>query len=476
MATGDFDLYYPDSPWDGITTNQRQWYDPTLRNLYQRRAVYSRFVTNQFSTLGRPSTSPMVVTSLIEPHVNTDALGSRVMWTNASYMDSQSRTLNVSRYAGKLAYQEYDDLITYWKKDGKRGLRNIINSGIGNMMVEEMEMHARNAFLLGAMTAGGYALYGNGGSDFSDITDTGHGISTSLIEDIHLGMDDRNLPLSDVDSPDLRGGIICITSPGVIRDLRNEISANGWGAEWLDVARYANPAGIMRGEMGTYKGVRFVKTTRATLYNMGEILVESPATAAITAGDGAPGASANVDGVWDVGQPSGVTNYIQLGGNTDATEMGLWENYINQKVTIHTSRTSDYGVTNGVKLDDGTLYERRLISVDVANLRLVFDKPILSDFSVSLGSENGDTVYAWVTKGRNIHSAAFLGSHDGIVTGIHRAPQIHTPRPVDDFDSMYRVSYDMYMGWNLWEPQAFEVAFLAGSNRIKGSRVSYPAP
>ena len=471
MATGDFDLYYSDSPWDGIVTNQRQWYDPMLRDLYVRKAVYNRFVTTQFSTLGRPSTAPMVITSLIPPHANTNALGSRQLWLPSSYVDTQDRTIAISRYGGKMSYHKHDDYITYWKKDGVRGLKRIVNGGLGSMLVEELDLHARNAFLLGSLTQGGYSIIGNGGTDFSDVVNDSHQISTELIDDIHLGMRDRDVPFFSVENPDLRGNILCITTPGVIRDLRYEMSTNGWGAEFLDVKRYADPGSVIRGEIGTYHGVRFIVTTRAILYNMGEQLVQSTVTSPISAGDGAPGSGTLVDGVWNVGQPSGVTNYVQLDAATIAGEMDLWESFIDQIVTVHVERTSAYGITDGVKLDDGYLHERRLIAVDKVNKRLTFDRPILEDFSTDLGAG----VYAYVTKGRNIHTAMFIGGNDGVVSGVSQAPQIHTPRPVDDFDSMYRVSYDMYMGWNLWSPQVYEVAFLAGSNRLKGSRVSYPS-
>jgi hypothetical protein len=49
---------------------------------------------------------------------------------------------------------------------------------------------------------------------------------------------------------------------------------------------------------------------------------------------------------------------------------------------------------------------------------------------------------------------------------------VHTPKPVDDFDSVYRVSWDGYMGYSVFEPLVFENWFGAGPNRIKGSTIN----
>lgn len=472
MAHGDFDAYYPASVWDSEpATFQRQWYDPVLRDLYQRETIYQRFVTVQFSTLGRPTTAPIVLSSLILPHPNFNPVGARVQWMPSSYVDTQDRTINTARYAGKMSYHEADDMIIYFRKDGVRGLAKIINQGIGHMMNETMDALSRNAYLLGAMTSG-YCLYGNGGASFADIATQDDNMKTEVLEDIHLGMLERGVPYADTTNPDSRGTILCVTSPGVIRDLRAETDTNKFADKFIPIAAYARPMLLYTGEIGQYRGVRFLQTPRAVLYNCGEVAVQSAIGSPLAAGSGAPAyADARVDGVWRVGQDTGVTHYVQLAAATSAGDMDLWAAKVNQIITIHLERTSAYGIANGVKINDGLAQNRRLISVDKTNKRLVLDKPVMEDYITDLGSG----VYGYVTSGKHIHSSLFLGGNDGIVMGVHVPPRLHLPRPVDDFDSMVRVSWDMYAGYNLWEPQTYEVVFSAGSTRFKGPRVSYPA-
>lgn len=449
-----FDTYYPSNPWSGISTNQRAWYVPFLRKVYYREAIYSRFVTSQFALAGpgSPVTTSMTITSLIPPHGNVDPIGLRDLWMASSYMDSFARTVNFTRYGGKMGLHKYDDLITYWKKDRIGGLKRIINGGLGQMMTEVMDNLARNAFLSNT-----YAMYGASGADFSDIDSwSADKISTELIDDIRLGMAERGVPFTVQPRTNfLNAKPICITTPGVIRDMINEASGTGAQNEFIDVMRYADAGRIIRGEVGVYRGVRFVETPRGILYNCGPITVQPTIAASVSAGDGAP--STVVDGVKTVGQQSGVTNYITV---SDATGIA-----VNDIVTVHVDRTSANGVTNGVDYTDGKLHNRRVVKIDGNNIS--FDYPILEDFSTDLGG----SVYGYVTKGRHIHTALFLGGMDGVVMGIGEAPQIHMPRPVDDFDSMYRITWDGYFKYQLFEPEVFEVAFLAGSNRIKGSRV-----
>jgi hypothetical protein len=73
-----------------------------------------------------------------------------------------------------------------------------------------------------------------------------------------------------------------------------------------------------------------------------------------------------------------------------------------------------------------------------------------------------------VTKGRHVHTAIFVGGPNGVVMGVAQPPRIATPVPIDDFNSMYRVSWNGFFKYQLYEPKVLEVAFLAGTNREKG--------
>lgn len=354
-----------------------------------------------------------------------------------------------------MALHDYDDLVTFWKLNGQAGLVRIINNGLGHMMMRSMNLLARNAFLSNT-----FAMYGANGTSFNSVT-SGDKISTRLIHDIHLGMSEREVPYTrNPDGSAPFGNIICITTPGVLSDLRNEVANNSKGIEFINAMSYANATQLISGEVGTYAGVRFVQTNDACLYNAGEIDVQASIGAAVAAGDGAPdSASTAVDGAYFVGQPGAqATHYIAVDDVT-GFEVG-------RRVTIHVDRTSAFGITNGVDYRDGKATTRRIVSIDVGNNRLVFDEPLMEDFSTDLGGG----VYGYVTQGRNIHATTFIGGTDGVVAGNLRAPEVRVIDPVDDFKAMYRVSWSGRFGYQVFEPHVFENVFLAGSNREIGAR------
>jgi hypothetical protein len=163
-----------------------------------------------------------------------------------------------------------------------------------------------------------------------------------------------------------------------------------------------------------------------------------------------------------VGQTSaGVKNYVEVG----SWGVGTLANIdVGDVVSIHMSRTSGMGISNGVNFLEGTLHNRRVVAKSAGPDRLVFDKPILSDMNTDLGAG----VYAYITKARNIHASIFVGGVNGIVSGVALPPRFHAPPPVDDFDMVQRFSWDGYMGYQTYDPNVFEVVFSAGSTRVKG--------
>lgn len=453
MTTGDFDLYYSSEPWSNIATNQRQWYDPFLREYYYKNAVYSRFVTSQFN-LANVNAKTMSVTSLIPPHSNSNSIGLRQLWLPSSYVDSYQRDITFSRYGQKLALHKYDPLITYWQTNPSGGLQRIINIALGRMLVETLDKLARNAFL-----SNSFKMIGDGTFTGFDQVGTSHYLTSSLIEDIHLGMKERGVPYAQLAMEQgTLTNLFAITTPGEVRKIR-ESSAGG---DWIDVMKYANPQAIVRGEVGAWKGLRLIESNDACLYNCGTISKQTTVIASIEAGDGASAPGTPVDGTYKVGQASGVVNYIQC------SAFAPGEYNVNDIVTVHVARTSANGVTNGVDYTDGKLMNRRVVAVDAATDRLTFDRPIMEDFKTDLGGG----VYGYVTKGRHIHTSTFIGGTDGVVLGVGQQPMIHTPKPVDDFDSVYRVSWDGYLGYQVFEPMVFENWFGAGPNRIKGPTVN----
>jgi N4-gp56 family major capsid protein len=459
MATGDFDTYYSDNPWENLDKNQRQWYDPELMRIWRQKNVFSQTIPFKMSNMDVRAKT-MTVSQLFDPHANFNALALRQLWLPAAHLDSRSIDITFTRHGGKVAYHKYDDYITYWKQDGVNGLRRILNGALGYHMVEVQEMLARNAYISGALT-GGFNMMSGGGADFSAIS-TSDKFDIRDAMDIWLGMSYRDVPQAQGVNG-AGASIICYTSPGVIYDIQGDTNYTG-------VAQYADPSRLLNYEAGSYKNVRFVQTPRATLWNCGDLTAQATVSSAITAGDGAPDpATTKVDGTYATGQ-DGATHYIQLGATNTwsaGSATGMAAFVAGDIITLHTLRTASYGITNGVNFQDGTLHNRRIISVDAGNLRLTLDRPIMLDFSTDLGS----SVYAYVTKGRHIHTSIFVAAPTGIVAGVAQPPRFHTPPPVDDFNSIYRFSWDDYMGYQLFNPDVFEVIFSAGTTRVKGDAV-----
>ncbi len=428
---------------DNFTTSQRNWYNPDLQDMYWQNSLYSYFVDTRFS-FADARTTTMFLDELISAHANIDPVSQRTKWLNSSRIDSRRRQLTFAKYAGKLAYEEYDDLITFWRKDRVAGLRRIIQGELGKMMMTTLDLLARNAFLTSA-----YRLYG-AGSGFNNMSDTDR-LTTSLIESIHLGMAERGVPYAT--GPEgINGNIICITSPGAYQDLRNEASSYGNGNMFIDLMKRASPQAIIRNQRGIYDSVSFLTTNRAILYNSGPITQQSTITAAVEGGSGA--SSATVDGVYDVGQPSGVNNYIPVSSVSNFA--------VNDMVTIHVDRTNAYGVSDGVDHTDGKLHYRRIVAINEGGSpRLSFDKPIMEDFDTDLGGG----VYGYVTKGKHVHTAIFIAGNDGVANGVMQPPTIITPPPVDDLQEVHRFSWKGRFKYQMFHPEVVEAVFLAGPNR-----------
>lgn len=455
MATGDFDTYYSDNPWAVIDKNQRTWYDPDLMSMFRQKALFTptiQFVKN----LGDQRATKMVMTQLLDPHPDTTALAVRQIWMPASHIDSREVEITFSRYGGKVAYNTYDDMVSYWRQNNQEGIRNITRGALGVHMVDVLDLLARNAYLSGALTTG-YALYEGGGDAFNDIT-TSDLFDINRALDIWLGMTYRNVA-SALGPNGSAGSIICYTTPGVIYDIQKGIKSD----EWISVQQYANPSALLKYEVGSYKGIRFVQSPKLVLWNAGTVIAQGEISAAVKAGDGALVNSSKVDGVYKVGQTAGITPYIQV---KNSWLTGSLANLaVGDIITIHVTRTSSYGVTNGVDPFEGTAHVRRIVAItDSDPDRLALDAPIMIDMDTDLGSG----VYGYVTKGRNIHGSIFVGGPQGIVSGVARPPRIHTPPPVDDFEMVQRFSWDAYMGYQPYAPEVFEVVFSAGSTRVKG--------
>lgn len=452
MATiGDLDLYYSDEPFSVMTENQRTWLDPDLIDVWRLRSVFRPLITFT-RNLGDVRATSMTVTQLLDPHPDTSPLSPRQIWMPSMHLDSRSVEITFQHNGNKIAYHKYDDMITYWRQNRVAGLRRIARGALGQAEVDMNDLLARNALIDGSLTTG-YSLYGSTGSgvDFTDISpldlyDPGIGA------DIWLGMSYRNVP-GAMGASGAGGTMICYTSPGVIHDIQKN-------DDWISAHQYAQQVMLLNYEAGSYDNVRYVQTPKCTLWNCGDIIARAPIATAVHAGDGAPAHTTKVDGTYKVGQQgSGVVNKINLGTFTTGT---ISEIAVGDIVTFHQTTTASYGVTGGVDFNEGKLTNRRVVEVGADYL--VLDTPFLVDMDTDLGGG----VYGYVTLGRNIHASIFIGGEQSLVAGVAQQPLFYELTPIDDFNAIYRFSFDQYIGYQPYRPEVFEIVFTAGTTRIKG--------
>jgi hypothetical protein len=208
----------------------------------------------------------------------------------------------------------------------------------------------------------------------------------------------------------------------------------------------------------------------AVLYNIGAITKQYGVSQPISMGDGAPDPeTTKVDDVWAVGQ-KGVTHYIQLENFSDG------DFAVNDLVTLHVTRTSAYGVTNGVDPAGAKNITRRVVSVDHSTNRLVFDRPVMFDYKAGMYctpvSGAAGTYYGFITRARHIAMILVLGSRGGIMGEVARPIKFYEPKPIDDFESVWRYVWDIVAGYNIWEPNMFELHFAAVSLPKQGGVIT----
>lgn len=339
-------------------------------------------------------------------------------------------------------------------------------------------MLARNEFL-----AHPYPLFGTGSATgFGGIGDSDK-LATDLVDEIWLSLKDRTKPYSALPTSYVTGDeIICITTAGAIYDLKREVGTGAGGLNFVDVNKYTDAGRnlLINGELGMYRGVRFVDNPLAKLWNVGTIAHQTTIKAAVTPGSGAPDpATEKVEGTRMVGQP-GATHYIKV---NDASGFSA-----GQMVTIHllrhdaTSLAADAqrGVLNGVVMTDPMKQDVEIHRIDTSggtgNHKLILKEPYMmtSDSGKGLETDLGSGVYGYVTKAKTIHSALFLTpglSSNALVCGVAQPPVIYTPPAIDDYMSIFRISYDMWMKYALWDARAYHLAFLNAPNSLVGSRL-----
>ena len=472
MAVGDFEVYYSQNPVAVFDRNKWTEYDPAINVSFRVRSLLAPMVNWVPLESFGGGNAPTVVTGreALPGHSNHSPVDVRAKYINAAYFDSRERRITAPyHYAGKIQLDAYDELVSMWKNGGSAGLiQGVLRQHLANDMVQQAEKLSRDMILAHTNVksyAGGAANVAGIGASSAYLFDP------SVLRDMKLRLSFRSMfslqqygtyaqPL-----PGMNEGLI-MTTPGVFHSIWDNLNH-----EYIQRLNILQDKTILNGSVISYEGFNFMESHDLTLWNMGALTKQVAVTQQIVAGDGAPDPdSTAIDSTFYVGQSSsGITHYVQC------SDLGTGNFVAGDIVTLHTGRTSGYGVTDGVDITEGNTMTLEVYSVDEVNERLTFRQPIMTDFpsATAYTSLNGSgatgTAYAFITKARHIHPMYVFGARGGSTFAIRRRIQLHQPVPVDDFESVYRFSWDMYGGPNKWNGDLAELHFVAGSFGNRGS-------
>lgn len=448
----DFATTYGKDPWGRIADKTRDVYVPDLLDVYKRQSMFRQFVPFMID-MGQAKAEVMTFTTMYDLLPDTTPLDQRQLWMDPFHTDSESKSIGIGRYGGKVAINGYDDMINQWRKGGVSDLRKITQGLLAPQMTETLELLARNAFLEGT-----WHMYGADGSKSNfaalDATNGADNFDPDISEEIWLGMQTRARSGAVDAAGNGNGGlsVIALTSPGVIQSIRQN-------PDFIDRAKYANPSALLAYEVGTYRGVRYLSHPSMYLWNTGDITFQGTVVEPIYPGTGA---ARNVDANRVVGQAtmaSGRNRYLQMKSTDNLSGIA-----VNDIVTIHTSRTNAFGVTNGVDYRDPSIVNARVVGVDNTTKRIELAEPVLRDMTTEIATD----VYAYVTKAVTVSATAFLTGPNSVVAGVLRPPMMHVPQPVDDFELYYRFTWDARLKFQIWNDHAVEVIFNTAKHRVKG--------
>ncbi len=447
----DMNLYHV-SPFQTHMTEQTDtlytYYD--LEKIYNRRAVYSPLV--RVLDTGTPTNAESVEFSdLIPPKPDISSLNPYTLMIPSSRFNSARIRVDFDNYGGKLSFHKEDNQFVAWKRNNVAGLLAIVQQGLGQMAVDQMDLLARNAFLQNPVKS-----FGDNKTSFAGLTTTDT-LNAKVTRNIGLDLKERHAFWQNIATDMSPNNMICITTHGAILDMIDDLHTQTGNIDPIPVERYTLPP--LPGEVFTYNGVRFIESNMGVLWNSGPIAQRKTITAPQMSGDGTPDPNTTtVDGKRYIGQRGvvGQKHYIQLD-----TVTGL---AVGDKITIHKAVTSAFGVTDGVDWRDNYTFNVNIVGIDAPNNRITIALPLPDDYTTDLGGG----VYGYLTKGRHVHSSVFIGGNEGIVLALARAIQFYTPPSIDDFDSMKRFTFDWRGKYNVFYPEDVHVHFHAGSNSVNG--------
>jgi len=477
MATprGSVEAYMDVSPllaWD-----RDQWteYDRELNIQFHGPRIYYTPLLNYVNMITGADTW-ITGRELLGTHVNYNTIDNRQRYINALYVDSREKKLTSDgRYGNKVQLHEFDQLVTRFGS-GPDFMMQVLRQRLGQSVVQTHEKVAFKTLFDYAefkFLADG-TKWASSTADFSTLSaSSSYQFNIKFVLESRLRMIERSVKYTQEFTdwanpvPNFPGDALILTTPNIMFDLWN--SEEG---EWMQDLRLLQDQRIINGGEARYHGATFVDATTSVLRNAGEITTQVGVTSPINWGDGAPdpgdgGSGTQVDSIYYVGQSSStITHYIQCSSfsSSDFT--------VGDYVSIHTEKTDDWGITDGVDFLDGKTIEVEIVTVDATNNRLTFFEPITEEYTEAFtGTPNGGSeaiLYAYVTLARDIHPVIVVGARGMATFAARTGVRLHNPPDVADLPGVYRFTWDEYGSPNRWNPYIYELIFCVASDTRGG--------
>lgn len=406
-----------------LPTTQRVFYEAALLETLRMKSIMVPYcaVKEDFAA---KQTGQIVYSEVFDTEPNWNPLSEQDIWLRGSYLDTRSQTISLEIHGDTLKFSDYAEIVQFLNNGDLRGL---VQNKIGVNMSDMLDTLARNAFLTHPTKVFGGGLRANRAAILAtDLFDP------DFAELARTHLEESEVPGVTATEDGAGQTIVCVTTPRAIHDIRTAA-----GSDWLEVNQYAGGARKFNSEVGTWNGVRFVRTNRLMLRNHGAVEHQTTLTAATVPGQGS---AATVDGIYSVGQSTS-TRYVTV---TSATGLD-----VGRYVTIHSS-TAGSGAGYAPVESDGTQETRRIVAVSGANIS--FDRPLLKPHAI------GDLV----TIGVNIHTSIFMGG-PAVVYAIGERPTPVSPPKIDDLQMINRIGWRGFLKFQLFRPEYIEVHETSGT-------------
>jgi N4-gp56 family major capsid protein len=414
---------------DSIPAWQRTYYEGLLMETLRTKSIMVPYtVAKQDFTAKK--TGIINFTEVYDTEPNWNTITEKDLWLSGAHLDSRSQTINLEVHGDILKFSDYSEITTYINNGDIRGL---VREKIGQNVVDTLDILARNAFL-----AHPYPVLAGGTRATRDAITTTDLFDPDLAELARTHLEEHEVPgVVTVDDSGVQT-IVCVTTPRVIHDIRTAA-----GSDWLELQEYAGGSRKLNGEVGTWNGVRFVRTNRLVLRNYGDVVQQTTLDGATVKGQGA---AATVDTIYSVGRDPNATRYITVAANGTNFVVGDY-------ITIHSATAAGAGPDKAPLESDGTQETRRIVGVSgVTNVNLALDKPLMKPHAT------GD----FVTKCVTLHASLFMGG-PSVVWGIAERPTPVLPPKFDDLMMINRIGWRGMFKFQQFRPEYYELHLTAGT-------------